>query len=109
MLSQISRIQIPVNTLPSYIIDDNLCYFTICDEKFPQHIAFAFLSDLKDLFKEKLKAEYGTQSVDYRSKIETIDKKHHFIKFGQKLTQTRTYVNLKTSSMTAGSTRTLKA
>jgi hypothetical protein len=67
------------------------------------------LSDLKDLFKEKLKAEYGTQSVDYRSKIETIDKKHHFIKFGQKLTQIRTFANSKTSLMIAGNTRTLKA
>lgn len=83
MLSQNRGIQAPVIKLHSYIIDDSLCYFAICDDKFQQNIVFTFLADLKNLFREKLKAEYGTQSVDYRSKIETIDRKHHFIKYGE--------------------------
>lgn len=39
------------------------------------------------MLKQELKNHYGTQSIDYRSKIETIEEPYHFLKFGKKKTR----------------------
>jgi len=41
------------------------------------------LGEVKEAFAGELKKVYGSQSVDYRSHIETIDKPFAFIKFGK--------------------------
>ena len=41
-----------------------------------------FLEDINDGFLEELKNVFGTNSVDYYSKLETIDRAYYFIRFG---------------------------
>ena len=50
-------------------------------QDYPKKLAFAFLEEIYRLFLEELKREFGTGAVDYRSRIECIDKPYYFIKF----------------------------
>ena len=108
----VNALQLPITlnssiSIRSYVIDEYLCFLVICDDKFQQNVAFAFLLDLKELFHDKLKAEYGSQSIDYRSKIETIDKKHAFIKYGKRLIEIRKSRSLRRNIMTVGNMKIL--
>jgi vesicle transport protein SEC22 len=65
-----------------YLIDDGVCFMVLCDSSYPKRLGFAFLDDIKALFWEECKREFGVGGVDYRSRIECIQKPYHFIKFG---------------------------
>lgn len=62
----------------SYIIEDNVCYLTLCDRDYPKRLAFAFLNDVHQGFQEELKKESGDA---WRDSIETADRPYKFIKF----------------------------
>ncbi|CAD7973885.1 unnamed protein product [Amoebophrya sp. A25] len=64
-----------------YRIDDGVCFMVLTGQDYPKKLAFAFLEEIYRLFLEELKREFGTHSVDYRSRIECIDKPYYFIKF----------------------------
>jgi len=64
-----------------YQINDNVVYLAITTKKYPQKLVFSFLSDIDKGFNEELKNQFGTQSVSYYSKLETIDRANYFIKF----------------------------
>mmetsp|Transcript_131879 Transcript_131879/g.328838 ORF Transcript_131879/g.328838 Transcript_131879/m.328838 type:complete len:226 (-) Transcript_131879:101-778(-) len=70
-----------------YMMDDGVCYMALFDKGYPKNLAFAFLEDIHRLFQEELKREYGTSSVDYRSRIETIEKPYYFIRFDRQITK----------------------
>lgn len=53
-----------------YILEDGVCYITLCDQSYPRKLAFHYLEDLQ--------REFG--KLD-RSKIETASKPYAFIKF----------------------------
>merc|ERR1719150_1039177 len=65
-----------------YIIEDGVCFLTLCEKNCPKKLAFGFLDDIHQSFLEELKREFGTHSgVDYRSHIDTVEKPYYFIKF----------------------------
>lgn len=64
-----------------YRIEDGVCFMVLCDQCYPKGLAFAFLEDVIRAFQEELKIEFGTYSVDYQSRIDTIEKPYHFIHF----------------------------
>jgi vesicle transport protein SEC22 len=68
-----------------YRIDDGVCYMVLCEQCYPKGLAFAFLDDVMTAFQEELKIEFGTYSVDYQSRIDTIEKPYHFIHFDRKI------------------------
>ena len=69
------------NYLFHYKIDENVVYLVIADKKYPPKLAFCFIKEINDGFNEELKNQFGTQSVSYYSKLETIDRANYFIKF----------------------------
>ena len=61
-----------------------IVYLTMAESKYPQKLAFVFLSEVCQLFQLELQNTYGTASgVDYLSKIENIDSQYAFLKFGK--------------------------
>jgi vesicle transport protein SEC22 len=64
---------------------DGVCFLAMFDQSFPRNYAFAFLEDVHLLFQEELKREFGTGSVDYRSRIDTIEKPFHFVKLDRQI------------------------
>lgn len=66
-----------------YKINENIVYLIIADIKYPQKLAYCFLEELNEGFLDELKNHFGTQSVSYYSKIETIDRTNYFLKFGK--------------------------
>ncbi|PRQ56245.1 putative Longin-like domain-containing protein [Rosa chinensis] len=56
----------------SYIIEERVCYLTICDQAYPKKLAFQYLKDLKNEF----------EHVD-GALIETAARPYAFIKFGR--------------------------
>eukprot|EP00392_Amoebophrya_sp_AT5.2_P012998 g13109.t1 len=64
-----------------YRIEDGVCFMVLTGSDYPKKLAFAFLEEIYRLFLEELKREFGTGAVDYRSRIECIDKPYYFIKF----------------------------
>ncbi|CAK0904119.1 unnamed protein product, partial [Prorocentrum cordatum] len=70
-----------------YAMDSGVCYMALFDKSYPKNLAFAFLEEIQRLFEEELQREFGTGSVDYRSKIETIEKPYYFIKFDRQITK----------------------
>ena len=40
----------PTHPKPSYLIQDQLCFLTICDKSYPRKLAFTYLSDLATEF-----------------------------------------------------------
>lgn len=45
-------------------------------------MAFVYLGELSNAFKEEIRIHFGTTGVDYQSAIETMDRPYAFIKFG---------------------------
>lgn len=64
-----------------YKINENVVYLVITEKKYPPKLAFCFLNEIDEGFSEELKNQFGTQSVSYYSKLETIDRANYFIKF----------------------------
>lgn len=65
-----------------YKIIDGVCYLTCAEAKYPKKLAMAFLEELIAGFQEEMKKTWGTgESVDIRSKIDTIERPYFFIKF----------------------------
>ena len=64
-----------------YKINENVVYLVITHKKYPAKYAFCFLADIDEGFTEELKNQFGTQSVSYYSKLETIDRANYFLKF----------------------------
>jgi len=76
---------------------DGVIYMALCERNYPVKLANSYLEELRSGFQEvkvicsstltneikELKSHYGTQSIDYRSKIETIEEPYHFLKFGK--------------------------
>ena len=68
----------------SYLVKQGIVYLTLADTRYPQKLAFMFLSEISDSFKAELQNTYGSGSgVDHLSRIETIDSQYAFIKFGK--------------------------
>lgn len=61
-----------------YIIENGVCYLTMCDRSYPKKLAFQYLEDLKREF-EKVN----------RSQIETVARPYAFIKFDTFIQKTR--------------------
>ena len=66
----------------SYVSADGVTYLAICEKAYDQALAFAYLNEVKTAFGEELKSVFGTQGVDYRSKVETVEKAEVFARFG---------------------------
>ena len=64
-----------------YKINENVVYLVITNKKYPPKLAFCFLSEINEGFNEELKKQFGTQSVSYYSKLETIDRANYFLRF----------------------------
>ena len=57
------------------------------------------MSDIDDGFTEELKNQFGTQSVSYYSKLETIDRANYFLKFEKYIKKKRNeYLDAKSNS-----------
>jgi vesicle transport protein SEC22 len=69
------------NFMFHYKIYENIVYFVIADLKYPSKLAFCFLEEVHEGFNDELKNHFGTQSVSYYSKLETIDRTNYFLKF----------------------------
>lgn len=57
-------------------------YLVITEKKYSQKLAFCLLEDLNSQFIEEMKSMFGS-TVDYYSKVETINKEYFFYKFGK--------------------------
>jgi vesicle transport protein SEC22 len=64
-----------------YKINENIVYLIITEVKYPSKLAFCYLEDINEGFTDELKNHFGTQSVSYYSKLETIDRTNYFLKF----------------------------
>lgn len=64
-----------------YKINENVVYLVITNKKYPAKLAFCFLNEIDEGFTEELKNQFGTQSVSYYSKLETIDRANYFLRF----------------------------
>merc|ERR1719159_321197 len=72
------------------LVGDGITYLTLTHASYPKKLAFAFLDDVSQEFQEELRREFGTQAgVDYRSKVETIEKPYYFIKFDRIIAKKR--------------------
>merc|ERR1719356_2374564 len=83
-------------------MDSGVCYMALFDKSYPKNLAFAFLEEIQRLFEEELQREFGTGSVDYRSKIETIEKPYYFIKFDRQITKKKAEYKDTSSSKALG-------
>jgi vesicle transport protein SEC22 len=82
-----------------YKINENVVYLAITHKKYPAKLAFCFLNEIDEGFTEELKNQFGTQSVSYYSKLETIDRANYFIKFEKYIKKKRNaYLNVDDTS-----------
>merc|ERR1719379_2052645 len=61
----------------------------LCDQCYPMGLAFTFLEDVINAFHEELKREFGTFSIDYQSRVDTIEKPYYFIHFDRTIKKLR--------------------
>ncbi len=53
---------------------NGIVYLTLAEQKYPQKLAFLFLSEISESFAAELQNTYGSGAgVDHLSKVETID------------------------------------
>lgn len=65
-----------------YIIEDGVCFLTVCEKNYSKKLAFSFLEEIHRAFIDELRKEFGQQpGKNYQSHIETVDKPYYFIKF----------------------------
>jgi vesicle transport protein SEC22 len=73
-----------------YKIEEGIGFLTCAESSFPKAQAFAFLDAIIAEFQEELKKTYGSGgSVDYRSKLETIERPYFFLKFDRQIKRRR--------------------
>jgi len=73
-----------------YKVDEGVAFLTCADSNFPKAQAFAFLEAIIAEFQEELKKTFGSGgSVDYRSKLETIERPYFFLKFERQIKKRR--------------------
>ncbi|KAL8429894.1 hypothetical protein Efla_004708 [Eimeria flavescens] len=72
-----------------YCLANGLSYLVVCSNSYPRKLAFCFLSEVKSLFEEELKAAFGSHSVDYFAMVETIETPYYFLKFDRVLQKKR--------------------
>ena len=73
-----------------YKISDGVCFLTCAESKYPKKLALAFLDEVISGFLEELKKHWGSgESVDYRSKIETIARPYYCLKFDRQINKLR--------------------
>jgi vesicle transport protein SEC22 len=68
---------------------------TCSEAKYPKKLAMAFLEEIITGFQEEMKKTWGSgESVDFRSRIETIERPYFFIKFDRFIKKKRlTYLS----------------
>jgi len=72
------------------MVADGITYLTLTHASYPKKLAFAFLDDVAQEFQGELQREFGgTAGVDFRSKVETIEKPYYFIKFDRHIAKKR--------------------
>ena len=83
-----------------YKISDGIIFLTCINSNYSQKHAFQFLDDIIAGFLQEVKKHFGSgESVDIRSKIETIERPYYFLKFDRFLRKTREiYLNPSTVS-----------
>jgi vesicle transport protein SEC22 len=64
--------------LPSYMIEQGICYLTLTDKGYPKRLAFLYLDELHEAFVQELQRDHGN---DWRSQVETVSRPYGFIKF----------------------------
>jgi len=71
------------------LIFDGICYMGIFEMCYPKVLAFTFLEEVLELFREELKRAFGSGAVDHRSHIETIQKPYYFVHFDRQIVRKR--------------------
>ena len=69
---------LPSSILCSYIIENGVCYLTLCDKTYPRSLAFLYLQDLQKKF-----------DADFGAEVDTVGRPYAFIKFETYLTKQR--------------------
>jgi len=72
-----------------YKMHDGVIYMALCEKNYPIKLANSFLEELHAGFQQEVRSHYGT-SVDYRSKIETIEEPYYFLKFDKFIKKLKT-------------------
>jgi len=72
-----------------YKMHDGVIYMALCEKNYPIKLANSFLEELHAGFQQEVRNHYGT-SVDYRSKIETIEEPYYFLKFDKFIKKLKT-------------------
>ena len=63
----------------SYMTEKGVAFLVLADKQYPQKLAFVFLQEVCEAFFVELQNTYGTSvSIDYTSKIETIESAYAF-------------------------------
>ena len=87
------------NYIMHYKINENVVYLVITNKKYPEKYAFNFLMEIDEGFTEELKNQFGTQSVSYYSKLETIDRANYFLRFEKYIKKKRNeYLDIENNS-----------
>jgi hypothetical protein len=68
---------------------DGVCFLALFNMVYPRNLAFAFLEEVAQSFQEELKRTFGTGSVDYRSRIDTICQPYYFMSFERQMSRLR--------------------
>ena len=78
-----------------YKIHDGVCFVTCTEASYQKKMAFSFIDEIITGFQEELKKSFGaSEAIDYRSKIETIERPYFFIKFERYIKKIRqSYLN----------------
>ena len=85
-----------------YKIVDGVAFLTCTESKFPKKLALYFLDEIIAAFQEELKKKWGSgESVDFRSKIETIERPYAFLNFDRIIKKVRQQYLSPTQDMTA--------
>jgi len=71
-----------------FTVLEGVCYLAIFDPGYPCNLAFSYLEDIRNIFREELKCQFGTGSVDYRSQIDCIEKPYFFAKLDRHIVKT---------------------
>lgn len=68
---------------------DGLSYLVLFERCYPPNLAWIFLEDVRQLVQEDLKREFGTGSVDHRSRIDTLEKPYAFQRLDRQIGRLR--------------------
>lgn len=63
-----------------YIIDQGICYLSMCHKAYPKRLAFLFLEEISKEFETELRNDNGD---NWLRTVETVGRQYAFIKFGK--------------------------